>query len=74
MICAQVVDSGVSEGSCFFRHSESSASVEHGYLKEADGSLGSSDLQYDLTRRKVVQCESENLSCQNAFSMIRGTP
>lgn len=54
---AQIVDSGISEGSCFFRHSSSSGGVDHGYLKDEDGSRGSGDYQYDLSRRKLVQCE-----------------
>eukprot|EP00904_Undaria_pinnatifida_P010402 jgi/Undpi1/6492/HiC_scaffold_20.g08971.m1 len=51
----QVVDSGLAEGSCYFRHSASSSGVDHGYLKEADGTLSTGDMQYDLSRRKVVQ-------------------
>ncbi|CAM9423672.1 unnamed protein product, partial [Laminaria digitata] len=35
----QVVDSGLAEGSCFFSHSANSGGVDHGYLKEADGTL-----------------------------------
>ena len=66
----QVVDSGLAEGSCFFSHSASSGGVDHGYLKEADGTLGTRDLQYDLSRRKVVQCETRVLNVKISCTMV----
>lgn len=53
----KVVDSGVAERSCYFTHSAGGVDLEHGYLKDADGTLGSGDFPSDSTRRKVVQCE-----------------
>lgn len=52
----KVADSGVAEGSCFFRDGEDHEPVEHGYLFDADGELAGY-LVYDLSKRKVVQCE-----------------
>lgn len=53
----QVLDSGVAQGSCFFRDSATTLGPDHGYLRDADGTLGTGDFQYDLSQRKVVQCE-----------------
>ena len=53
----QVLDSGVAQGSCFFRDSATTLGPDHGYLKDPDGTLGTGDFQYDLSQRKVVQCE-----------------
>lgn len=53
----QVLDSGVAQGSCFFRNSATTLGPDHGYLRDADGTLGAGDFQYDLSQRKVVQCE-----------------
>lgn len=52
----KIVDSGIAEGSCFFRDGEDHEPVEHGYLFDADGNLAGY-LAYDLSKRKVVQCE-----------------
>lgn len=53
----QVLDSGVAQGSCFFRNSATTLGPDHGYLRDADGTLGAGDFQFDLSQRKVVQCE-----------------
>lgn len=52
----KIVDSGIAEGSCFFRDGEDHDPLEHGYLFDADGDL-EGYLAYDLSKRKVVQCE-----------------
>ncbi|CAM9494152.1 unnamed protein product [Pylaiella littoralis] len=57
----QVVDSGVAQGSCFFRNSATTFGPDHGYLRDADGSLGTGDFQYDLSQRKVVQYIEGNM-------------
>lgn len=53
----QIVDSGLAQGSCFFRNGAADERVDHGYLKDADGFLSTGDFQYDLSMRKVVQCK-----------------
>lgn len=55
---SQVVDSGVGEGACFFVDGLEDVRVEHGYLLNADGSIGKGDFTFDLSRRKIVQCEA----------------
>lgn len=53
-----MVDSGVQEGSCYFANSASDEeTVEHGYLLDEDETLGKGDFLYDLSRRKIIQCE-----------------
>ncbi|CAN0071048.1 unnamed protein product, partial [Ectocarpus sp. 12 AP-2014] len=39
----QVVDSGIDEGSCFFRDSATTLGPDHGYLRDYDGTLGAGD-------------------------------
>ncbi|CAM9830520.1 unnamed protein product, partial [Ectocarpus sp. 13 AM-2016] len=48
----QVVDSGIDEGSCFFRDSATTLGPDHGYLRDYDGTLGTGDYTYDLSQRK----------------------
>lgn len=53
----QIVDSGIQEGSCYFADSAEGGGVDHGYLLDEDGVHGAGEFPYDLSRRKVVQCE-----------------